>query len=167
VDIDNVEVESSPIAPATIILAHSKVYTFADQFFCEPLKRFALQRLDRLLHLPHLMSSRILPDLTEAVHHIYDKTQRQESTSEPARDMFIQFLAQNLEQWDGRFETLIGNDEIMAELLPEMIKRATTAENMLAASSTEKDATIQDLQATQCKKCKSLRRRSPGSELWD
>jgi hypothetical protein len=72
-----------------------------------------------------------------------------------------------LEQWDGRFETLIGNDEIMAELLPEMIKRATTAENMLAASSTEKDATIQDLQATQCKKCKSLRRRSPGSELWD
>lgn len=140
---------SSVATPATLVLAHAKVYTFACQAMCRALERFALQQLEQLLQLK---SSYALPHLTEAVHHIYENTQGRELILEPARQLFIHSLAHHVEDLDGCFEGLIGSDEIMADLFSEVIKRATTAE----ASCAEKDATIDTIRAGRCRKCRSL-----------
>lgn len=92
-NIPNAEVdvvrETSPYTDiGMLILAHSnKVYTFTSQFLCDTLKESTLKHLDRVLHLPHSNSPCILPGLTDAIHHIYYKTQKLKSASEPAQDM--------------------------------------------------------------------------------
>ncbi|KAI9659841.1 MAG: hypothetical protein M1821_001192 [Bathelium mastoideum] len=121
--------------PGELLVAHSKVYTFAAQFLCSDLKELALQHLTQILKSADPKTSNILSGLLEAIVLVYDQTQEQASGAEPARPRLMSFLAKNLEYVDVAGALPLENQEIVRDLMQETLKRATTAERGVGGSS--------------------------------
>jgi hypothetical protein len=140
-----------------LILAHSKVYTFASQFLCPGLKSFALQRLEQVLNLAKAQPDNCFPELIQAIRHVYEKTLKPDSDSEPARKMLIRFLAHNFKSLQDDFRLLASeSQDIVVDLILETLGRvAPFAETIqdLETKCAQKDSTIQALKASRCQRC--------------
>jgi hypothetical protein len=151
--------ETSPSSrpPGELIVAHSKVYTFAKQFFCSNLENLALNHLTLVFQSADSQAHDLLPGLIGAARHVYNNTQEQASDPDPARSLLVQCLVKNLIVLNDDFDILASESEVIRDLFREALKRATTAERKLAPLKIEcaqKDKEIQQLKGSRCKKCK-------------
>src|ERR1700760_4258823 len=87
--------ETSSFRTGELIIAHSKVYKFADQFFCSKLKSLALHYLTLILQSPESKLHNIIPALTDATRYICENTQNEKENSDPARALLMQSLVEN------------------------------------------------------------------------
>lgn len=77
------------------ILAHAKVYTFAQHYLASELEHLALQRLIQVLISVGSTQAHLILDIVHTVHHIYDNTTVRASQEEPARRLLSHFVALN------------------------------------------------------------------------
>ena len=123
-------------------MAHSKVYTFADQFLCSKLKSLALHHLSLVLESPSGHVYNHIPALTEAAKYIYDNTQEQVMDSDPARALFTQSLVKNLETMNDDLDILASESQFIQDLFRETLKQAKEKVASLTIECTQKDEEI-------------------------
>jgi hypothetical protein len=151
------ETSPSPFTPGELIIAHSKVYTFAKQFFCSNLENLALNHLTLVLQSADSQAHNLLPGLIDAACHVYDNTQERASGPDPLRSLLVQCLVKNLSVLNDDFDILASESEVIRDVFRELLKRATTAEQELAPlkrECTQKDNEIRQLKGSRCKKCR-------------
>lgn len=150
---------SSSCKTGEVIMAHSKVYTFADQFLCSKLKTLALHQLTLILESPSCHVYNHIPALTEAAKYIYDNTQEQIMDSDPARALLMQFLVKNLETVNDDLDILASESQFIQDLFRETLKHAATVKEKVASLTiecTQKDEAIQQFKDSRCNKCRRL-----------
>jgi hypothetical protein len=149
----------SPFTPGELIIAHSKVYTFAKRFLCSNLENLALSHLTLLLQSADSQAHDLLPGLIDAASHVYNNTLEQASDPDPLRALLVQCFVKNLSVLNDDFDILALESELIRDLFRELLRRGTTAERALAPLKREcaqKDNKIRKLKAGRCKKCKQL-----------
>jgi hypothetical protein len=91
-----------------VLLAHARVYTFAQYHFVTRLQELALQRMTQTLKRIDCQQAHAASEVTALIRHLYQNTISQESVEDPARKLVSQFAAIHYHDlFRGEFETLL------------------------------------------------------------
>jgi hypothetical protein len=75
------------------LLAHARIYTFAQCHFVAELQEFSLQRLTQALKYIDCTQAHAVSDVTPLMDYVYSNTLNHESREEPIRKLVSQFAA--------------------------------------------------------------------------